>query len=133
VLVSRLLDEPASLVVDVFLKDITDRPLVSDFAVAEVSSAVSRLVRMKAMSADDASRRLRSFDAWVAARTLGVEVAPGDVRVATSFVRRFELKLLSPDALHLACCLRLGAELACLDRRLSTAAAALDIPAKLIG
>jgi predicted nucleic acid-binding protein len=43
-------------------------------------------------------------------------------------VRRFDLKLRAPDALHLAICRRLQARLVTLDNNLARAARALDVP-----
>ena len=45
----------------------------------------------------------------------------------TLYVRRFDLKLRAPDALHAAICRRLGMRLVTLDRRLAAAARALGI------
>lgn len=117
---------------EAFLEATPERPIVSDFAAAEVSSAISRVVRMGGLSVDEASLRLVTFDAWRAADFDAVEVLPPDVRTAASFVRMFDLKLRTPDALHLAICLRTGGMMVCLDRRLAAAAEALDIPVKLL-
>jgi uncharacterized protein len=101
--------------------------LISDFAAAEVASALSRLVRMALLSDADASARLADFDAWRAAMSSPVDIAVSDARLAYIFVRRFALGLRAPDALHLAIARRLDATLVTLDQRMATAARELGV------
>jgi uncharacterized protein len=101
--------------------------LISDFAAAEVASALSRLVRMALLTDADASARLADFDAWRAAMSSPVDIAVSDTRLAYIFVRRFDLGLRAPDALHLAIARRLDATLVTLDWRLATAARELGV------
>lgn len=101
--------------------------LISDFAAAEVASALSRLVRMALLTDADASARLADFDAWRAAVSSPVDIAVSDARLAYIFVRRFDLGLRAPDALHLAIARRLDATLVTLDRRMATAARELGV------
>ncbi len=54
-----------------------------------------------------------------------------DMRLAGVFVRRFDLTLRVPDALHLAIARRLDVALVTLDRRLTTAAGELGIAAEM--
>ncbi|HEY2621229.1 MAG TPA: PIN domain-containing protein [Acetobacteraceae bacterium] len=54
-------------------------------------------------------------------------MATHDCRLANIFVRRFDLRLRVPDALHAAICRRLGMRLVTLDRRLAAAARTLEI------
>jgi len=97
------------------------------FAAAEVASALSRLVRMALLTEADASARLADFDAWRAAMSLPVDIGASDARLAYIYVRRFDLGLRAPDALHLAIARRLDATLVTLDRRLATAARELGV------
>jgi predicted nucleic acid-binding protein len=101
--------------------------LISDFAAAEVASALSRLVRMALLTEADAFARLADFDAWRAAMSLPVDITSSDARLAYIYVRRFDLRLRAPDALHLAIARRLDATLATLDRRLANAAQEMGI------
>ena len=101
--------------------------LISDFAAAEVASALSRLVRMVLLSDSDASARLVDFDAWRVAMCLPVDMAASDARLAYIYARRFDLGLRAPDALHLAIARRLDATLVTLDRRLAAAAKELGV------
>lgn len=128
VIVPLLITEPSSPTVHAFLLANTRPVLISDFAAAEVTSALSRLVRKRDLDRADAEQRLVTFDAWLAS---GLEVPPveiGDVPLAAALVRRFELKLLTPDALHIVLADRLGAELVTRDDRMANAAKTIGVP-----
>jgi uncharacterized protein len=122
VLVPTLVAEAATEVVEAYLDAAGQVRLISDFAAAEVGSGLSRLVRMGLLGSAEASARLADFDAWRAGTSSPVEVHPSDVRLAYIYVRRFDLRLRAPDALHLAIARRLDATLVTLDRRLADAA-----------
>lgn len=127
VLLPTIVDEPGSAAVDRFFRNQSSQLQVSDFAAAEVSSALSRLIRMGQLDREDVGERLSDFDAWRAMATVTPEMTGSDVRLASVYVRRFDLMLRTPDALHAAICRRLGMMLVTLDRRLATAAEALGI------
>jgi hypothetical protein len=129
VLLSIVNDEQPSKAVERFLAEAGTSLWVSEFASAEVASAFSRLVRMGNLTSERAQDGLVAYDGWVAVEANAVDVEGRDVRLATSIVRRFDLMLRAPDALHLAICRRLNATIATLDRRLVVAAQALDIAA----
>ena len=127
VLLPTLIKEQASAAVDAYVLAGGQEFLVSDFAAAEVASGLSRLVRMRLLEAATAVARLDDFDAWRATATSPVDVHAVDVRLGYIYVRRFDLMLRAPDALHLAIARRLDATLVTLDRRLATAAKELGI------
>jgi len=127
-----LIAEPGSAAVDKFMASSTESVVVSEFAAAEVASALSRLTRTGRLAADDASARLADFDAWRGAASEEVEFNAADVRLAHLYVRRFELMLRAPDALHAAICRRADLELITLDRRLAGAAQALGVACRLL-
>jgi predicted nucleic acid-binding protein len=127
VMLPILVKEPASAVVDGFMATVEQELWVSDFAAAEVASALSRLVRTGRLQASDGEAGLADFDVWRAAMARPAEVHPGDVRLAGAYVRRFDLALRAPDALHLAIVRRLDATLITLDQRLATAGRELGI------
>ena len=122
VLVPAFVADAGSAKVVEFLTSTPDERLVSEFAVAEVGSSLSRLVRMSDLTAGQAHEALAEFDNWRLATATTIDVQPVDVRHAGSIVRRFELGIRAPDALHLAVCNRLGATLVTMDRRLAQAA-----------
>jgi len=122
VIMPTLVVEGATTAVAAYLRGTTAGLLVSEFVAAEVASGISRLLRMKDLSLDEAQRALSRFDAWRASDTTSIAIENDDIGVAHRIVRRFELKLRAPDALHLALCLRAGAQLATLDGDLAYAA-----------
>jgi uncharacterized protein len=126
-LVPTLIEEAVSDAVKAYLLATEQELLVSEFAAAEVASALSRLVRMRLLGTADAEARLSDFQAWRAAASSPVDIHPADARLAYTFVRRFELMLRAADALHLAITARLDASLVTLDRRLERAARELGI------
>lgn len=132
VILPIVIEESASTAVDHFIETTTETLLVSEFAAAEVASALSRLVRVGALEPGDAAARIADFDAWRAAATVDVDIQPSDIRLAHVFVRRFELMLRAPDALHAAICRRTDCLLVTLDRRLAAAAGELGVRVALL-
>lgn len=126
-LVAVVLDEPPRPMVRAQIVQAVDAPLLSDFGIAEVSSAVSRLVRTRERTSQQASEAISLFDDWVREVGEPISVDPSDVREANLLVRQFELKLRTPDAIHLAICRRLGARMVTLDNTLAHAARAVDV------
>ena len=130
-LVATLVREPGSVAIDTFLEHYDGTIGVSDFAAAEVASAVSRLVRTNLITQEDAEARLSDFDAWRSIRAETIDLEPSDARLANTYVRRFDLMLRAPDALHAAICRRLDLTLVTLDQRLAKAARELGIDARV--
>ncbi len=132
VILPTLIEESASARVDQYLFSASEPLVVSEFAAAEVASALSRLVRMAQMDSGEAAARLASFDVWRAASTEDIDIRPADVRLAHLFVRRFDLMLRPPDALHAAVCRRADFLLVTMDKRLANAAEALGVRNRLL-
>jgi len=131
VLIAVLAEEPASAAVRRFLRDHREDRLISDFAAAEVASAIARLLRMRLQTVEEGFARLADFDAWRAAASSAADMHAADARLAYAYVRRFDLALRAPDALHLAIARRLDATLVTLDQRLATAARELGIAVEI--
>jgi uncharacterized protein len=127
-----LIEEPGSAVVDRFIAETDEALVISEFAAAEVASALSRLVRTGLLAPEDAAARLADFDAWRAAATADMDLRASDVRLANVFVRRFDLMLRAPDALHAAACRRADYWLVTMDKRLAAAAEELGVRTKLL-
>ena len=132
VLLPTLIEEPASAAVDAYMLSGGQEFLVSDVAAAEVASALSRLVRMGLLDAADAAARLADFEIWRAAMSSPIDISASDVRLAYAYVRRFDLMLRAPDALHIAIARRLDVALATLDKRLANAARELGVPVEAL-
>lgn len=133
VMIPALVPEPATDKVQRFLGAVRGVVVLSDFAAAEVCSGISRLLRTREITLLTAQQRLQAFDVMRASFFEGASVEPDDVRSAQSIVRRFDLMLKTPDAVHVAIAQRLGGTLVTLDQRLAISARALgltvDVPA----
>ena len=126
-----LIDESASMAVDTFLTECQEPLIISEFAAAEVASALSRLARTGLLTPQDAAARLADFDAW-RATCADIDLKAADVRLAHVFVRRFDLMLRAPDALHAAICRRESLRLVTCDKRLAHAADELGVRVQLL-
>ncbi len=122
-----LVAESASEAVQRFVVEAGEPLIVSEFAAAEVACGLSRRARTGAVTDTAAMDGLSRFDAWRAAFTTDIDIQASDVRLAHLIVRRFDLALRAPDALHAAVCRRADLTLVTLDRRLLAAAEALGI------
>lgn len=127
VIVPLFIREASSDTVRAFVAEQDASLCISSYAAGEFASAVSRLVRMGLMATGDAQTRLALFDDWRDTDATGVMIENGDIRRATDIVRRFEHKLLMPDAVHAALCERHDFTLTTLDKRLAEAAERLGI------
>ncbi len=119
--------ETSSNVVHAFADAVTGSIYISHLAAGELASAVSRRVRMGELTAESARGRLALFDEWIASDTIALPLDNADIRRAAILIRRFDLKLLMPDAIHLALCERHELRLVTLDQRLAEAARDLEI------
>jgi uncharacterized protein len=119
--------EAATVAVRNFLSSVRGEMVVSDFAAGEFASVLSRLVRMQQIDVGTADSRLVLFDEWLESGTRQIAVDSADIARAVTLVRRFDLKLLMPDAIHAAVCERHGFALVTLDARLARAAERLGI------
>ena len=95
---------------------------ISDFAAAEFASVIARCVRMQLLTKDDARSALTTFDAWSARFAKRVQLASADIAAADSYLRRLDLTLRTPDAIHIAAAQRLGAALLTFDKKMASAA-----------
>jgi uncharacterized protein len=111
-----------------WIRDAEPPFVVSDFAIAEFSSALSRNVRMGLLTETGAQKLISAFDIWRTEECTFVEIQPVDIREATKLVQQPSPKLLTPDAIHLATSKRLGLILVSLDTDLLAHARELQIP-----
>jgi predicted nucleic acid-binding protein len=135
---SRLTYIDASVLVSIFIPDVFTPVardwfrrdpviIISDFAAAEFAAAASAKLRMRLLTQPDAQSLLDGFDAWLERLAARIEVRPEDIRQAERIVRRFELGLRVPDALHLALAQRHEAAMATFDDRMRAAAGQLHV------
>lgn len=102
--------------------------IVSDFAAAEFASALGLRCRMRTSTAESAKTALGDFDDWSKRFAVAADMHGADIRAADAFLRRLDLNLRTPDAIHIAIAQRLGAQLATFDVRMADCARALGAP-----
>jgi len=105
----------------------SDGLFLSDFAAAEFSSALAGLHRMGRLETAHAHSAFADFDAWTSRSCRRVETTSQDMTFAEGAMRRLDLSLRTPDALHIAMAHRLGVPLATFDLRMATDARRLGV------
>jgi predicted nucleic acid-binding protein len=127
ILVALLQEEDGSETAVQLVESADQILIVSEFARGEVASAISRLVRMKQIGFEEAGERLEAFDEWVATATQPIPTEASDIRLASHYVRRLDLGLRMPDAIHLAMVQARNFTLATLDEGMRRVARELGI------
>jgi uncharacterized protein len=127
ILVALFTEDAHTARAESFLRESGCTPIVSDFARAEFSSAISRRVRQDLIAAEDARRACAHLDAWIARAAEPAETETADIATATAFLRRLDVGLRTPDALNIAIAFRLGVEIATFDATMAASAMALSI------
>ena len=125
VVIALLKPESLSDRAETFVRENPTGLIVSDFASAEFASAVARWVRSREINMGEGSIALESFDSWAGRLTQRVEISPADVAAACTFLRRLDLPLCTPDAIHIAITQRVGATLVTFDRYMAASARAI--------
>ncbi len=127
VLVALLTADALTARAETLMQAKTFTAVVSDFAVAEVVSAIARRVRTKSMALAAARGVFSNLDNWVIQFAAPAQTTAADVKRADATMRRLDLNLRTPDALHIAIAERLGAEMATFDDRMASAARVLGL------
>ena len=126
-IVTIFVEEPETQTIVDIVTACDTPPIVSDFAAGEVASAISRRLRERSFTETEARALLGQFDRWCRYATRVVEITSEDVSRAIALVRRFDLKLRMPDALHLAVAESRSAQLLTRDGLMGDAARLLGI------
>lgn len=124
VLVPLFIEDVFSPQAQALLRRSRTQTIVGDFAAAEFASALGLRCRRNLLEIAEARAAFEDFDAW-RSKVLQVESSPTDIRSAEFILRRLDLTLRAPDAIHIAIAQRIGAELATFDSRLAACAQAL--------
>lgn len=108
-----------------FLGSNAPRIRVSDFGAAELVSLLGIQIRIGNIGKAQARAILRRLDEWMAGEPTMIEIVPDDIRAADAFLRRLDLVLRTPDAIHIAAATRLGLDLVTFDSRMAACARAI--------
>jgi uncharacterized protein len=127
VIVALLTDDLLHTRADRFFRDDRSISVISDFASAEFTAVIARRVRVGTIAADQARTGFSLLDAWGARSAVRVEICAADVAIAETFLRRLDLVLQAPDAIHIAIAQRIGATLVTFDRQMEAGARALGM------
>jgi predicted nucleic acid-binding protein len=127
VIVSMFVKDAFTERAEAFLSSSQPRPVLSDLAATEFASALSLRMRIGTLTADEARAAFLAFDGWMLEETERVECTTFDIRRAEISIRRLDLPLRAPDAIHLAIVQRQGAELATFDRQMTECARTLGL------
>ena len=124
-LVALFVPESLTSRAEAFLEANPGRYIVSNLGAAEFASAISRRVRTGETTTSDARLAFATFDDWCQRSVQWVDVEPADITKAGVFLRRLDLPLLTPDAIHIAVVQRIDGTLVALDRQMTANARAL--------
>jgi len=127
VLVALLTPDPLSERAEAFLSNGAQGFIVSDFGAAEFVSVVGRRIRTLEITLADGRMALSNLDGWLARAAQRVEISAADVATADTYLRRLDLTLLTPDALHIAIAARISATLVTFDRAMAVSARVLGM------
>jgi len=104
----------------------TEPLIISDFAAAEFTAVVGRKMRSATITRQHALDAITLLDQW-STRTTRARLDADDVARAEQFLRRLDLPLQTPDAVHIAIAERLEATLVTFDRQMAAAARTLGL------
>lgn len=102
--------------------------VVSDFACAEFAAVLARHVRSDKLDAGIARKTFAEFDIWRTRSVEPLDTERSDIAAADAFLRRLDLNLRTPDAIHIGIAQRVGADLATFDKRMAVCAHELGVP-----
>ncbi len=119
--------DPSTGRAETFMKNGGPGLIVSDFAGAEFASVVARMVRTKELKNTEARALFSKFDDWKLTSAKQMYLEPTDIAAAEAFLRRLDLTLRAPDALHIAMAKRAGASLATFDTKMAASAQNLGL------
>jgi hypothetical protein len=114
-----------------FLQKNLPTAIVSDFAAVEFSSAVSKRARVGQMTDVQARQALLAFDGSVPRVMHRVQLESADLVAADGYLRRFQLKLRTADAVNIAIAQRHSATLVSFDQNMVAAAKQLALPVSI--
>lgn len=132
-LVAALTPEVLSARVQAWLSEREPADLaVSDWTIAEMSSALSIKLRTRQLDFSQRAAALAAFNRMIANSVAILPVASAHFRTAAAFAGHHTLSLKASDALHLAIAADNGGAIVTLDHRLADAGPPLGVMTQLI-
>jgi len=128
VLVALFSNDPFTQRADDFLRREQPATTVSDFAKAEFASAIARRVRTGELTAEDARDAFAALDVWTARAVRSITASSADIAAASTYLRRLDLALRTPDAINIAIAERARCTLLTFDRKMADNAVTLGVP-----
>lgn len=128
-LVSLLVPDAHTTAIRGFFRTGRPEAAVSSFGLAEFGATLGNKVRRQELSPSGAGLVFAALEGWTDGILTILDIDPADHHAAAALVRRFDLGLRAPDALHLALCQRLALPILTFDARQAAAARALGIAA----
>jgi hypothetical protein len=125
-IIGLLTNDPLTPRVNALVRQGFGPVIISDFAAAEFSGVIGRKMRTGVITRQYALDALAALD-QLSVRVSRVRLEADDIPRADGFLRRLDLPLQTPDAIHIAIAQRLGATLVTFDRRMATAARMLGL------
>lgn len=127
VLVALFANDAFTQRADDFLRREQPVATVSDFAKAEFASAIARRVRTDELTAEEARGAFAALDVWAARAARSITASPADIAAASTYLRRLNLALRTPDAINIAIAERGGCTLLTFDQKMADNAITLGI------
>lgn len=127
VLVALFANDSLTARADAYLRAHPSELVVSDFAAAEFASAFARRVREKLLTVNEARTAFSTFDVWTSREAAREQITSADIASAAAFIRRLDMPLRTPDAIHIAAAQRIDAELLTFDKQMVAGARALGV------
>ncbi len=127
-LVAAFTPEPMTARVQTWLSaQDADQLKISDWSIAEMSSALALKLRTRQIDASRRAAALTTFNHLCSVTFTVHAVSGAHFRNAARYADRHDLSLRAGDALHLAIAADLGATVATLDQRMAAAAPHLGV------
>jgi len=127
ILVALFVIDPSSARAEAFASANPDVFAISDFGAAEFASAVARRVRTRDLTPNEARLAFSNFDSWADRSADRQETTTPDIAAADRILRRLDVNLRTPDALHIVIAQRINATLVTFDRQMAAGARALGM------
>lgn len=125
-IIGLLTTDPLTARANAVLRQGLGEVIVSDFAAAEFAGVVGRKMRAGIIGRTYALDALTALDR-LSLRVSRISLEASDVPQAGALLRRLDLPLQTPDAIHIAIAQRLGATLVTFDRQMAAAARTLGL------